>query len=79
MRHPHYPRNYTGPTDALLFNVVEDIGCSRNVAADYPEVVARLELLAEQARKDLGDLDLSGSGQRRRGHVENPVPQLIPK
>ena len=79
MRHPRYPRSYTGPTEAFLFNVVEDVGCSRNVAADYPEVVARLELLAEQARKDLGDLDLSGSGQRRRGQVENPVPRLIPK
>ncbi len=77
MRHPHYPRSYTGPTEAFLFNVIEDIGCSRNVAAEYPEVVARLELLAEQARKDLGDLDLSGSGQRQRGHVENPVPQLL--
>lgn len=77
IRHPRYPRRHTGPTETFLFNVVEDIGCSRNVAADYPEVVARLELLAMQARKDLGDLDLSGSGQRRRGHVENPVPQLL--
>ncbi len=77
MRHPRYPRNYTGPTEAFLFNVVEDIGSSQNVAQEHPEIVARLELLAEQARKDLGDLDLSGSGQRRRGHVENPVPQVL--
>ena len=76
-RHPRYPRSYTGPTEAFLFNVVEDIGSSRNVAAEHPEVVARLELLAEKVRKDLGDLGESGSGQRRRGHIENPVPQLL--
>lgn len=76
-RHPRYPRSYSGPTEAFLFNVVEDIGSSRNVAAEFPEVVARLELLAEQARKDLGDLGKSGSGQRGRGQIENPVPQLL--
>lgn len=77
MRHPRYPRNYTGPTEAFLFNVVEDIGCTNNVAQEHPEITARLGLLAEKARNDLGDLDLSGIGQRQRGHVENPVPQLL--
>jgi arylsulfatase A len=38
-----------------LFNLESDIGESRNVAADYPDVVARIEDLASQMRDDLGD------------------------
>lgn len=60
-----------GPTQQLLFNLAEDIGTEHDVAADHPDVVARLTTLAEQARADLGDVDRPGAGQRARGVVEN--------
>jgi arylsulfatase A len=75
--HPHFPRSYTGPTKPLLFNVAEDIGSVNDVADEHPDVVARLELLAEKARADLGDLNLPGRGQRQRGYVSNPQPQVL--
>jgi len=77
MRHPRYPRSFTGSTEAFLFNVVEDIACSRNVAAERPAIVERLKSLAEVARRELGDLGQPGRGQRPCGEVENPVPQVL--
>lgn len=38
-----------------LFNLKADIGETRDVAAEHPEVVAKLLKLAEEARADLGD------------------------
>ncbi len=38
-----------------LFDLSTDPGESRNVADEHPDVVARLEALAEKARADLGD------------------------
>jgi arylsulfatase A-like enzyme len=76
-RHPRYPRSHTGPTETFLFNVVEDIGCENNVAGDHPDIVARLELLAEKGREELGDLGMDGSGQRARGYVTNPTPRVL--
>jgi arylsulfatase A-like enzyme len=74
----HFPHNYTKPSPVggaakpgvyatkeiglELFNLVEDIGESRNVADQHPEVVRRLQALAETAREDLGD-----SGEKREG------------
>lgn len=77
LRHPHYPRAHTGPTEALLFNVAEDVGCANNVVQAFPEVVARLEAFAEYARIELGDLGRTGRGQRPPGVVANPRPQVI--
>ena len=77
-RHPHHPQNQAGPSRHFLFNVVEDISCSRNVASDNSEIVARLEALAEKARIELGDRGKSGKGQRPRGYFANPKPQVLP-
>jgi len=72
-KHPHY-RKGRGLQGPLLFNVVEDIDTSENVAADHPEVVVRLAALAETVKADLGDLDRPGAGQRRIGKIANPKP-----
>jgi arylsulfatase A-like enzyme len=45
-----------------LFNLDDDVGETRNVASAHPEVVARLEALADAMRADLGD-----SAQKRKG------------
>ncbi|RLT10084.1 MAG: arylsulfatase [Planctomycetota bacterium] len=49
-----------------LFNLKDDLGESCNVADKNPEVVRRLEAMAEQARGDLGDSlsNRRGSGVR---------------
>ena len=46
------------------------------MADAQPEVVARMLILAENARRDLGDVGLEGAGQRQPGKTDNPVPQL---
>lgn len=55
-----------------LYNVREDLAESRDVAAEHPEIVAKLEALAEQARADLGDslTGRKGPGLREPGRAE---------
>ena len=74
-RHPHLEKG--AAPRPLLFHVVDDIGCERDVAAENPAIVARLEALAEEARKDLGDRGRPGAGQRPAGRVENPKPLVL--
>ena len=62
----------------MLFNVVEDVGSAKNVAADHPEVVARLMELAEKGRADLGDGERPGTGRRPVGRFENPTARVVP-
>ncbi|NQT16641.1 MAG: sulfatase [Planctomycetes bacterium] len=75
-RHPHHRKK--GPSPAMLFNVVEDIGSRRNVAGDHPEIVERLMELAEKGRADLGDGDRPGAGRRPVGRFENPTARIVP-
>jgi arylsulfatase A-like enzyme len=58
-------------TELALFNLAEDVGESRNVAAEHPEIVARLEQLAERARAELGDgaTKRQGTGVREAGRI----------
>lgn len=55
-----------------LFNLKDDPGESRDVAKQHPEVVRRLESLAEKARADLGDslTNRRGNGVRAAGRVD---------
>ncbi|MCA9131966.1 MAG: arylsulfatase, partial [Planctomycetales bacterium] len=74
-QHPHFDK--THPPQPLLFNVVEDIASEHNVAAEHPEIVARLNRLADAARKDLGDTGIAGRGQRAPGKVAKVTPRLL--
>ena len=47
-----------------LFNLTADPGETTNVAAEHPEVVSSLMKRIERARKELGDIDRTGSGAR---------------
>ena len=58
-----------------LYNLADDIGESKNVAADRPEIVAKLQALVEQAKSDLGIND-KGPGVRELGRVDNPKPLI---
>ncbi|MAS94547.1 MAG: arylsulfatase [Verrucomicrobiales bacterium] len=75
-QHPHYRKRgeMNGP---LLFNVVDDIGCTRDLAAENPEIVSRLSKYADEIRADLGDSGKKGKGQRPLGRIDNPIPVVL--
>ncbi len=74
----HFPHEYFQPapvggdgkpgklarpkTPLALFNIVKDQGEKNDLSAKHPEIVARLEVLAERAREKLGD-----SATKRKG------------
>jgi arylsulfatase A len=49
-----------------LFNLESDPGESKNVLAEHPEIVSKLEKLAEKAREQLGDSHTNQKGSQRR-------------
>ena len=65
-----------GEEVSLLYNLREDMGESKNLYAQYPEMVGRLEALLDPCREDLGDaaLGIEGKGRRPIGRVSNPKP-----
>ena len=71
------PVRYVAMPEAELYDLVDDLSETTNVASEYPEIVARLNRLAEQAREELGDVRREGRGQRPAGFVENPTPRLL--
>jgi arylsulfatase A len=59
------PARYSrGKIGLALFDLENDISESTNVAEEHPEVVERLQALADRAREDLGD---SATKQRGKG------------
>jgi arylsulfatase A-like enzyme len=69
--------DYDRRTGLELYDLRADVGESRDVAADHPEIVARLTALADAMRRDLGD-DLTGAegtGRRQPGRrAQQPQP-----
>jgi len=63
--HPHF--NPDAPAAPQLFQLVDDVGSTTNVARQHPDVVRRLLALADAARADLGDSGRKGKGQRPTG------------
>jgi arylsulfatase A len=64
----------TALSAAALYDVRNDVGETRELSAQYPDVVDRLTNLAKAARVELGDTDRPGSGQRPAGYVAQPQP-----
>ncbi len=81
-KHPHFRTDdlalHSGATPPLLFNVIDDVGSVNNVADQHPDVVKRLQQLAESIRKSLGDRNRLGTEQRPPGYVANPTPRTEP-
>ena len=57
-----------GQIGKALFNLRDDVGETRDVAASHPEIVKQLEAYAEEARRELGD-----SLQKKRGMGVRPA------
>ena len=59
-----------------VYDLSRDPGETTDLAAQHPEVVARLSLVADSYRAELGDarLGIEGSGTRPIGHVEGAQP-----
>jgi len=65
-----------GPTPLQLYDLQADIHEENDVSAQNPDIVKRLQALAEAAREDLGDVGREGKGQRPAGWVDDAVPLL---
>lgn len=59
-------------TNPRLYNLDRDIGEKTNLAAEHPEIVAKLTALAEKMKAELGAPNLPAS--RPAGKVQNPQP-----
>ncbi|MBP85226.1 MAG: arylsulfatase [Planctomycetaceae bacterium] len=66
----------TATSAAKLYDLDSDIGETKDIAKDRPDVVKRLLAFADQARQDLGDRGRLGEHQRPVGRVDTPVPQI---
>ena len=66
-RHPHFTQGQDNPP--VLFHLYEDPSSRIDRAQGHPKIVEQLLQDAEVARKELGDLDRPGVGQRQRGFV----------
>lgn len=69
------PGEKRGKPRPQLFHLGDDIGETRDLSAEHPEIVERLQAIAEEADSDLG-VDGVGPGCREAGRVENPKPFL---
>jgi len=61
-----------------LYDLDADIAESKNLAAEHPEVVARLTALMDKMRAELGDWKQPGKAMRPAAMVEDPSPRLLP-
>ena len=59
-----------------LYDLVNDIGETTNVADENPDTVARLQDRLQACREDIGDsaTETAGTNNRPIGRVENPKP-----
>ena len=59
-----------------LYDLDADVGEEHNVIDDHPDVVSRLDALAEECRRELGDAHTGVEGENTRpvGRVDDPKP-----
>lgn len=74
---PRGPMGQAKPRTVRLINVVADPGETKDLASAHRDIVEQLQVLANEARAELGDGDRTGRGQRPCGRVERPVPLVL--
>lgn len=67
--------NGFGKQSLALFNLSADVGEATNLASTHPDIVARLQKIAEATKNDLGLVDV-GPGCRPLGRVAYPQPLI---
>ncbi len=73
-RNPRNRGNSNAPSGAELYDLRSDVGEKVNVAADHPDVAARLLNLFEAFEEELGAGDALSENCRGAGYVEDPKP-----
>ncbi|MCZ6835962.1 MAG: sulfatase-like hydrolase/transferase, partial [Planctomycetota bacterium] len=71
--------DYDVTTGLELYDLIDDIGETTNVAQSHPLVMARLLKMADAKRRDLGDelTKTQSTGQREPGRMPEPKPIAI--
>ncbi len=75
-----HPGPYANPrVPAALYDLENDVAETTDVSAEQPEIVARLDAIAEEARATLGDrlTQREGSQVRPPGRVHFPRPDTL--
>ena len=67
---PSKKKGFVTLDEPALFNLKVDRGEKRNVAAQHPDIMARLQKRAEAIRAELGDVRVTGSDQRKINLVD---------
>ena len=73
MTNPHRPRTFGGKGAAkeallpeALYDLAADVGETKDLIRQHPEVAQRLSALAERMREDIGDSATNQKGKNRR-------------
>jgi len=73
MTNPHRPRAFGGKGAAkeallpeALYDLAADVGETKDLIRQHPEVAQRLRALAEGMREDMGDSATNQKGKNRR-------------
>lgn len=77
LRHAFDADKNTDPDMLALYDLSQDIGEARDLAAQHPEVVKQLRTAMEKIRSELGDARLGIDGRERRPPAVSPNPKPL--
>ena len=69
------PKDAVRIKDFQLYDLDADIGETKNIADEFPEIVESIEKIAEEARRDIGDYNVFGEGARDFGSQRRTLIQ----
>jgi len=75
----HWTGDEDGAIEAKLYDLDADPAESVDVSAAHPDVVARLNALADQARNDIGDYKVVGKQVRPTLTLDKATPMQVPE
>lgn len=81
VRHRNYKLHVQKNKESVLelYDLESDISETKNVAEDFPDVVAQLNMLMDECRYDIGDSlkGIDGKNVRQKGVINNPKPLTV--